>query len=343
MSTMTRIVLAERPKGRPEATNFRLEEAPLPEPGEGQFLARTVWLSLDPYMRGRMDDAKSYAAPVPIGGTMEGEVVAEVMESRHPGFKPGDIVAERLGWASHGLSDGTGARKIDPTIAPISTALGVLGMPGHTAWVGLNDIAKAEPGETIVVSAATGAVGSLVSQLAKNKGMRVIGVAGGDDKCAFAVEELGCDVCLDHRALSTADLEKAIGEAAPDGVHVYYENVGGKTLEAVLPNMRTWGRIAVCGMIAWYSGADLSEVMPLPKAWRFVLTKRLRVQGLIVFDHKDRMAPFLAEVAPMVRDGRVKYRETVTEGLENAPAAFMALLEGGNFGKQIVRVGPDPV
>jgi len=185
-------------------------------------------------------------------------------------------------------------------------------------------------------------VGSLVSQLAKNKGMRVIGVAGGDDKCAFAVEELGCDVCLDHRALSKAELETAIAEAAPDGVHVYYENVGGKTLEAVLPNMRTWGRIAVCGMISWYSGADLSEVMPLPKAWRFILTKRLRVQGLIVFDHKERMAPFLAEVAPMVRDGRVKYRETVTEGLDNAPAAFMALLEGGNFGKQLVRVGPDP-
>ena len=342
MSTMKRIVLARRPQGKPTDADFRLEEAPVPSPGPGEFLARTIWLSLDPYMRGRMDDAKSYAAPVPVGGTMEGEVVAEVVESNHPAFKPGDVVAERLGWTTHGVSDGTAARRIDPSIAPLSTALGVLGMPGHTAWVGLNDIAKAEPGETLVVSAATGAVGSLVAQLGRNKGMKVIGVAGGDDKCRYAVEELGCHVCLDHRALSRERLERAIEEHAPEGVDVYYENVGGKTLEAVLPNMKVHGRIAVCGMISWYSGADLSDMMPLNKAWRFILTKRLRVQGLIVFDHKDRMGTFLAEVAPMVRDGRVKYRETVAEGLETAPAAFMTLLEGGNFGKQLVRVGPEP-
>ena len=341
MSVMQRIALAARPQGAPKPSDFRLEEAPVPTPGPGQFLARTLWLSLDPYMRGRMDDAKSYAAPVPIGGTMEGEVVAEVAQSNHPGFAKGDIVAARFGWCSHAVSDGEGVRKVDPSLAPVSTALGVLGMPGHTAWVGLNDIARAKGGETLVVSAATGAVGSLVAQLGREKGMRVIGVAGGADKCAFAEKELGVATCLDHRALSRDELEAEIAKAAPNGVDVYFENVGGKTLEAVLPNMNVHGRIAVCGMISWYSGADLSQVMPLPRAWRFILTKRLRVQGFIIFDHKDRFEPFLAEVAPMVRDGRVKFRETVAEGLDNAPAAFMELLKGGNFGKQLVRVASD--
>lgn len=343
MTQIERIVLASRPKGAPTLDNFRLESAPMPEPGEGEFLVRTIWMSLDPYMRGRMDDAKSYADPVPIGGTMEAGCVGEVVASNHADFAPGAIVLGGFGWASHGLSDGTGVRKVDPAIAPISTALGVLGMPGHTAWVGLNDIAGAQAGETIVVSAATGAVGSLVGQLAKQKGMRVIGIAGGADKCAYAVEELQYDVCFDHRAAGdAAALSAQIAEAAPDGVHVYFENVGGKTLEAVLPTMRIGGRIAVCGMIAWYSGQGVADAMPLPAAWRTILTRRLRVQGFIVFDHNDRLQPFLAEVAPMVRDGRVRYHETVAEGLADAPAAFLRLLEGGNFGKQLVRVGPDP-
>ncbi|MGB8623129.1 MAG: NADP-dependent oxidoreductase [Paracoccaceae bacterium] len=338
---MQRIVLASRPEGAPTVEDFRLETAPMPEPGPGEFLARTIWLSLDPYMRGRMSAAKSYAAPVEIGQTMQAGCVAEVVTSNLPDFQPGDVIVAPLGWASHGISDGAGVRKLDPAIAPVSTALGVLGMPGLTAWVGLNDIAGAQPGETIVVSAATGAVGSLVGQLAAQKGMRVIGVAGGTEKCAYAEKELGYDTCLDHRSAPDATaLSAQIAEAAPQGVDIYFENVGGKTLEAVLPRMNTHGRIALCGMIAWYSGADAA--MPAPAIWGAILRQRLRVQGFIIFDHFDRMPDFLAEVAPLVRNGTISYRESVEEGLENAPNAFIRLLKGGNFGKQLVRVGPDP-
>ncbi|MEM6439222.1 MAG: NADP-dependent oxidoreductase [Pseudomonadota bacterium] len=342
MSQMQRIALAARPQGAPKPSDFSFETGDVPTPGEGELLARTIWLSLDPYMRGRMDDAKSYAAPVPLGGTMEGEVVAEVVASNHPGFAVGDIVAERLGWASHGVSNGERARKIDPSIAPISTALGVLGMPGMTAWTGLNIIGEAKPGETAVISAASGAVGSLAGQLAKAKGMTAVGVAGGADKCAYVTEELGFDACLDHRALDAKALRAGIAEAAPQGVDVYFENVGGKTTEAVLPLMNVFGRISICGMIAWYSGNNLEDALPMPRAWRLLLTQRLKAQGFIVTDHWGRLGEFLSEVAPMVSDGRVKYRETVAEGLENAPAAFMELLKGGNFGKQLVRVGDDP-
>ena len=339
MTQYQRVALASRPKGAPTPDNFRFETADLPQPGEGQLLVRTVWLSLDPYMRGRMDDAKSYADPVEIGGTMEGGAVGEVLVSNHKHFKPGDIIVGRIGWASHGVIDGNGAMKVDPSIAPISTALGVLGMPGLTAFVGLNDILQAQSGETIVVSAATGAVGSLVGQLARLKGMKVIGVAGGAEKCRYAVDTLGYDVCLDHR---DPDLAQELAAVTPQGVDCYYENVGGKTTEAVLPLMNVHGRIAVCGMIAWYSGKGVQDAMRLPAAWRAILVKRLRVQGFIIFDHYNRLPAFLAEVAPMVGDGRIAYRETVAEGLENAPAAFLKLLEGGNFGKQLVRVGPDP-
>ena len=343
MSDMQRIVLAARPVGQPKLSDFRAETVSMPAPGAGEMLVRTIFLSLDPYMRGRMDDAKSYAAPVALGDTMEGACVSEVMVSNIQGFAPGDLVVGRLGWASHGISDGTDCRKLDPAIAPVSTALGVLGMPGHTAWVGLNDIAGAQSGETIVVSAATGAVGSVVGQLAKARGLRVIGVAGGPEKCRYATETLGFDVCRDHRAHGDArSLGAAIKAAAPDGVDIYYENVGGKTLEAVLYNMNTWGRIAVCGMIAWYSGQGIDAAMPAPAVWRNILTRRLRVQGFIIFDHNDRLKPFLAEVAPMVRDGRIIFRESIAEGLEAAPAAFLGLLDGQNFGKQLVRVGADP-
>jgi len=340
--TLTKITLASRPSGTPTPENFALETSPLPEPGPNEILIRTIYLSLDPYMRGRMDDAKSYADPVPLGGTMEGQSVGEVIASNNSKFAVGDIVLASTGWASHGVSDGTGVMKIDPSIAPISTALGVLGMPGLTAWVGLNDIAQAQSGETIIVSAATGAVGSLVSQLAKLKGMRVIGVAGGADKCAFAVENLGCDACVDHRAAENSDaLRKEIAKHAPDGVDIYWENVGGKTVEAVLPLMNTGGRIPVCGMIAWYSGKGISDALPMPAAWRAILVKRLRVQGFIIFDHYHRLNDFHAEVGPLVASGKVHFRESVTQGLENAPAAFLSLLEGGNFGKQLVQVGPD--
>lgn len=341
MTQIQRIVLASRPKGAPTAENFGLESHELPPPSAGHVQVRTIWLSLDPYMRGRMDDAKSYADPVPIGGTMEGQAVGVVTNSSDNRFTHGDIVLGRFGWASGANANASDIQKVDPARAPISTALGVLGMPGHTAWVGLTDILEAQPGQTIVVSAATGAVGSLVGQLARHKGLRTIGVAGGAEKCAYAVSELGYDLCLDHRT-DAATLARQIRDAAPNGVDNYYENVGGITLEATLENMNTHGRIAVCGMIAWYSGQGIADAMPSPKIWRAILTRRLRAQGFIIFDHYDRYDAFVAEVAPLVANGTVKYRETVTEGLENAPAAFMQLLQGGNFGKQLVRVGPDP-
>ncbi len=343
MTDQTRIVLASRPKGVPVPDNFRLETGPLPDPGEGQMLLRTIWLSLDPYMRGRMDDAKSYADPVPLGGAMEGGTVSEVMQSNHPKFKAGDIVLSRTGWVNRAISDGTMTMRIDPKAAPISTALGVLGMPGQTAWVGLNEIGKAQPGETVVISAATGAVGSLAGQLAKAKGMKVIGVAGGAEKCRYAVEDLGFDSCLDHRAAADPRaLGAQIRDAAPNGVDVYFENVGGKTLEAVIPNMNAFGRIAVCGMIAWYSGEGVAEAPPLPFAWRAILTNRLQVRGFIVTDHAHLYRDFIAEVAPLLQAGKINYRETIADGLENAPAAFLNLLQGRNFGKQLVRVGADP-
>ena len=254
MTETQRIVLASRPKGTPTLENFRLEEIKRPVPGEGEVLVRTIWLSLDPYMRGRMDAAKSYADPVEVGDTMEAAGVGEVIASNHDRFKSGDIVLGRTGWASHAAIDAKQCRRVDPDLAPVSTALGVLGMPGHTAWVGLNDILAGQSGETVVVSAATGAVGSVVGQLALRKRMRAIGVAGGDAKCAYAVEKLGYEVCLDHR---DPDLAQKLEAQTQQGVDCYYENVGGKTLEAVLPRMNDHGRIAVCGMIAWYSGKGI--------------------------------------------------------------------------------------
>lgn len=342
MTTYQRIVLAERPKGQPTEANFRLEEAAMPEPGPGEILIRTIWLSLDPYMRGRMDDGPSYADPVKLGEVMTAGAVGEVMASQNDRFAVGDIVVGAFGWASAAISDGEGVQKLNAAEAPLSTALGVLGMPGHTAWAGLNRILEAKEGETIVVSAATGAVGSLVGQLARIKGLRTIGVAGGPEKCAFAVDTLGYDACVDHRAGDAKALRKAIAAEAPNGVDCYFENVGGKTQEAVVPLMNTFGRIAVCGLISWYSGQNMDQGGFLPALMRRVLVNRLRVQGFIIFDHWHTYGDFRREVAPLVASGEVKYRETVTEGLANAPTAFLGLLEGENFGKQLVRVGADP-
>ncbi|SHF12206.1 hypothetical protein SAMN05444339_103346 [Loktanella atrilutea] len=342
MTDATRIVLASRPDGKPTTDNFRTETVTLPAIEDGEFLVRVIWLSLDPYMRGRMDDAKSYAKPVALGDVMEGGTVAEVIESRNSDFPVGKIVAGSFGWTTHAISNGDGVRIVDPDMAPISTAQGVLGMPGITAWVGLNDIGRAKDGETIVVSAATGAVGGMVGQLAKAKNMRVIGVAGGPEKCDYAIKELGYDLCLDHHAHDAKSLGKAIAKAAPDGVDVYFESVGGKTLEAVLGNMNIHGRIAVCGMIAWYSGQGVKDAQPLPAVWRNILTKRLLVEGFIIFEHFHKFPDFMAQVGPMVGDGRITYREDIAEGLENAPQAFIDMLGGGNFGKQMVRVGADP-
>jgi NADPH-dependent curcumin reductase CurA len=337
--TMTRVTLAARPRGMPTPADFRIETAPVPAPPEGAFLARSLWLSLDPYMRGRMDDAPSYAPPVPLGGVMEGEAVAEVAASRHPDYRPGDTVLGRFGWATHALSDGTGVRRVDPALGPVSTALGVLGMPGHTAWVGLTEIAAVRAGETIVVSAATGAVGSLACQLARARGLRVIGVAGGAEKCAWAVEALGCHACLDHRAApDAAALSAQVAAAAPGGVDVYFDNVGALTLAAVLPVMNPRGRIAVCGTIRWAGGRGADEGPTAPAAWRAILTRRLTARGFIVFDHEDSRPAFLSEVAPLLRAGRIVFRESVAEGIEAAPGALIGLLEGRNFGKQLVRV-----
>ena len=341
MTETRQIVLAARPEAEPGPDHFRLEPVALPPLADGQFRVRLVWMSLDPYMRGRMSAAKSYVPPIEIGAPMQAGAVAEVMESRHTGFAPGDVVFGYFPWAEAAITDGAGVMKVDPAAAPLAAWLGVLGMPGFTAWVGLNRIAGAKAGETIVVSAATGAVGSLVCQLARARGMRVIGVAGGAAKCARAVLEYGADTCLDHRAAPDARaLSKAIAENAPDGVDVYFENVAGKTLEAVLPRMNPHGRIALCGAIAWYSGVE--NPPPLPPVWQTILVKRLKVQGFIVTDHQAHYPEFLAEVLPMVGAGKLNWAETVADGLENAPAAFLSLLRGGNDGKQLVRIGADP-
>ena len=341
MTQTRQIVLASRPETAPGAEHFRLETTTLPPLADGQIRVRLIWMSLDPYMRGRMSAAKSYVPPIAIGAPMQAGAVAEVMESRHRRFRAGDVVLGHFPWADQALSDGAGVMTLDRAAAPLAAWLGVLGMPGFTGWVGLNRIANAQPGETIVVSAATGAVGSMVCQLAKARGLRVIGVAGGSAKCARAVLDYGADVCLDHRGAADARaLSRAIAESAPDGVDVYFENVGGKTLEAVLPRMKDHGRIAVCGMIAWYSGAEAPP--PLPPAWQLILTRRLRVQGFIVTDHQAHFPEFVAEVAPMVGAGAIRWHETVAEGLDRAPAAFLSLLSGGNDGKQLVRVGADP-
>jgi NADPH-dependent curcumin reductase CurA len=333
-----RVVLASRPVGEPKASDFRVEDYPLPTPGDGQVLLRTVWLSLDPYMRGRMSDAPSYAAPVPIGGVMEGGTVNEVIASSNPGFAKGDLVLARAGWQTHALSDGKGLVKIDPKLGPVSTAVGVLGMPGMTAYTGLLEIGKPQAGETVVVAAASGAVGSAVGQIAKIKGARAVGIAGGKDKCDYVKNELGFDDCLDHR---DPNLAAKLKEACPKGIDVYFENVGGVVFEAVFPLLNAFARIPVCGLIAQYNDTGASVPKWASSMMRNVLTKRLTIRGFIVSDFAARQADFLRDMSQWVREGKVKYREFVTDGLDSAPGAFMGLLKGANFGKQLVRVGPD--
>ena len=333
-----RIVLASRPIGEPKSSDFRIEEYAVPTPGEGQVLLRTVWLSLDPYMRGRMSDAASYAQPVPIGGVMEGGTVCEVIASNNPQFKKGDIVLSRAGWQTHAVSDSKGLTKIDPKLAPISTAVGVLGMPGMTAYTGLLEIGKPNAGETVVVAAASGAVGSAVGQIAKIKGARAVGIAGGKEKCDYVTRELGFDACIDHR---DPDLGARLKEACPKGIDVYFENVGGAVFEAVFPLLNAFARVPVCGLIAHYNDTEAKPPKWAASLMRAVLTKRLTIRGFIVSDFAARQADFLRDMSQWVREGKVKYKEFVTEGLDSAPAAFMGLLKGANFGKQLVRVGPD--
>lgn len=335
---MRRIVLASRPEGAASAENFRLETVPAPTLCEGAVLVKMSHLSLDPYMRGRMDDARSYASPVALGDTMEGGGVGTVLESRDPGFAPGDTVFGMSGWADHAVLPGRHLRKLDNSIPP-SAALGVLGMPGFTGWYGLTGPGAPKAGETLVVAAATGPVGSMVGQIAKARGLRAVGVAGGAEKCRIGREVFGFDAMIDHRAHEdAASLRKALAAACPDGVDIYFENVAGKVLEAVLPLMNAGGRIPVCGMIAWYEGAGASGADRLPALWRRVLVNRLSVTGFIISDHWDRFGDFLAEVAPMLAEGKLQWREDVAEGLEAMPAAFLSMLRGGNTGKQIVKL-----
>jgi NADPH-dependent curcumin reductase CurA len=345
MATYRRIVLASRPTGAAGPANFRLEDVPVPTCGEGQVLVRNRWLSLDPYMRARMNDTKSYAAPQPVGETMIGGTAGEVVESRHPRFAVGDRVVGMLGWAEMGLSDGTMLTRVDTQRVPLEAYLGPVGMPGVTAWVGLRRIIEPKSGETVVVSAASGAVGSVVGQLARTSGCRTVGIAGGPEKCAYVVDELGFDACIDYRtatrdgALDERELGRLLKAAAPAGVDGYFENVGGPTLDAVLARMNPFGRIALCGMIGGYGDGGYQGT-PLPlRQPQLILLSRLKLQGFIVTEYPDAWPPALAELGAAVADGRLKWRATVVDGLENAPAAFFSLLRGGNLGKQLVRLG----
>ena len=334
--TSTRIVLASRPKGAPTPENFRTEVADLPEVAEGQVLLRTVYLSLDPYMRGRMSTAKSYAAHLELGDVMIGGTVGEVLESRHPDLTEGDHVLAGAGWQSHAVVDGAHVRRLDPSAAPVSTALGVLGMPGFTAYSGLLKIGQPKAGETVVVAAATGPVGSAVGQIAKLKGARAVGIAGGPEKCRALLEEFGFDAAIDHR---DADFASRLAEAVPDGIDVYFENVGGHVAEAVLPLLNLYARIPVCGLVAQYNGIDLDRKDRLPGFFSLVLSKSLTVRGFIQNEFVPEMhEDFLTEASAWVREGQLRYREDVVDGLENAPEAFIGMLQGKNFGKLLVRV-----
>jgi NADPH-dependent curcumin reductase CurA len=335
MSINRQIRLKSRPAGTPTPENFELAEAPMQAPGDGEVVRRTIYLSLDPYMRGRMSDAPSYAACVELGGVMCGHTVSEVVESRNPDFRAGDIVAGYDGWQEFGLSKGNDLRKLDPKGPPISTAIGVLGMPGMTAFVGLVDIGQPKPGETVVVSAASGAVGAVVGQLAKIKGCRAVGIAGSPEKCRYVVDELGFDACINYK---TDGLVAALRAACPNGIDVYFENVGGAVFAAVLKVLNRGARIPLCGMISEYN----ATTNPAGPNLRPLLVQRAMIKGFIVSDHTDRAPAFIQECAPLVVSGRLKFREDIVSGLENAVSAFIGLLEGRNFGKLIVQVSTDP-
>lgn len=335
--SLRRWVLVSQPSGYPSEETFRLEEVPIEPPREGQFLVQVLFLSLDPYMRGRLSNAKSYATPVKPGEVMVGGGVGRVVASKHPKFAVGEIVVgANFGWQSHALSNGAGVTKVDPALAPISTALGVLGMPGLTAYFGLLEVGRPRPGETVVVSAASGAVGAVVGQIAKISGCRVVGIVGADEKAAYIRDELGFDATINYR--TAPDLSQAIAAACPAGVDVYFENVGGAILDAVLQNLNQRARIAVCGMIAEYN-LDSPPIGPRPG--RAILVNRARMEGFIVFDFQDRYPAALRALSGWVRAGKIKYREDIVAGLENAPRAFLGLMQGKNFGKLLIRVAAE--
>ena len=324
-----RVLLASRPTGWVSEANFRIDEAPLPQPAQGEVLVRNLWLSLDPYMRGRMSDAKSYVKGVELGEVMVGQTVGEVLESKHPTLKVGEKVLAQLGWQLFGTTKE--AMRVDERRAPLSCYLGVLGMPGMTAYFGLKEIGQPKAGETVVVSAASGAVGSVVGQLARVWGCRAVGIAGGAAKCDYVRKELGLDACIDYKA---GNLAAALKEACPNGVDVYFDNVGGEIFDTLLARMNLHSRVVVCGLISDYNATQPYSI----RNWRAVLVNRIRLQGMIVFDWKERYREALDALAGYFGQGRLKYRESVVEGLENAPRGLIALLKGENFGKQLVKL-----
>lgn len=325
------VLLASRPEGKPTESSFRIKDGPLPSLGEGQVLVRNQWLSIDPYMRGRMMDIRTYAEPVALGDVMVGDTAGIVVESRHPGFAAGDAVAGHLGWQRFGAIDGSLLRKVDTTRVPLSAGLGVAGMPGVTAYVGLIDLCAPQAGETVVVTAAAGAVGSVAGQLAKLRGCRVVGVAGGADKCRHVVDDLGFDACIDYKA---ADFKDSLKAVLPNGVNCIFDNVGGEVLDALLPRLRPGARITLCGAISEVDNPSphgIRRLLPL-------IVNRVKVQGFIVGDHPERWAPAIDELSSHVAAGRLHFRETVAEGLEAAPRALIDLLAGRSLGKQLVRI-----
>ena len=330
------IVLASRPSGKPESANFRLDETAIPVPEDGQVLCKTIYLSLDPYMRGRMNAGKSYAPPVEIDEVMGAGTVGQVIESNNSKFNAGDFVFGYGGWQEFWVQNGTELKKVDPQLAPISTATGVLGMPGVTAYTGLLNIGQPKKGETVVVAAASGAVGSVVGQIARLKGARAVGIAGSAEKCKYVTEELGFDACVNHNSPEFAEALKA---ACPDGIDVYFENVGGKVFETVSPLFNDFARIPVCGIISAYNATELPPGPNLtPLLMRDILVKRLTFRGFIVWDYASQEKEALSELANWIKEGKLNYREDIVDGLENAPEAFIGLLEGKNFGKLVIRV-----
>ena len=325
------VLLASRPQGAVTEDNFRIVEAPVGKPGPGEVLVKNEWLSLDPYMRGRMSDAKSYAKSTEIGEVMVGQTVGEVVESSDPNFKPGDKVLTPLGWQLYAIASAKELTRIDARRAPVSYYLGILGMPGITAWFGLFEIGQPKPGNTVVVSAASGAVGSIVGQLAKIKGCRVVGIAGGKTKCDYVVKDLGFDACIDYKA---GNLLADLREHCPKGVDLDFENVGGVILDTVLRVMNLFSRIVVCGLIAEYSATEPYGY----KSLRSVLVNRIRMQGMIFLDWKDRYGEALDGLSGYLAEGKLKYRESIVEGIDQAPKGLIALLKGDNFGKQLVKL-----
>ncbi|MGL4668670.1 MAG: NADP-dependent oxidoreductase [Saezia sp.] len=332
------IQLASRPIGEPKAENFRLEESSLPKMASGEILLRTIYLSLDPYMRGRMSDEKSYASPVALGDVMVGGTVCRVMQSNHPAFKEGEWVLSYSGWQDYAVSDGKALLNLGHTPPNPSYALGILGMPAFTAYMGLLDIGKPKAGETIVVGAATGPVGSTVGQLGKIKDCRVVGIAGGRTKCDYAINTLGFDACIDHHA---PDFAQQLQAACPDGIDIYFENVGGKVLDAVLPLLNMSARMPVCGLISHYNQVELpSGKDRLSYLMGMILKKRMTVKGFIIFDdYAPHFPEFRQQMELWLQEGKVKYKEQIIQGLENTPQAFIGLLKGENFGKLVIQVG----